>query len=189
MYTFPEQLDGYGIQLCRLEAQHEAGLRTAAADGELWTIRFASVPTPEQTAAYIATAQETRHAYVVIDATNGDILGSTAYYNIHPEIKRLEIGYTWYRQSCWRSHVNTACKSLLLTYAFDVWQANIVGWQTDILNTRSQAAIERLGAHKDGVIRGDRLRRDGSIRDSVMYSMNREEWLTAKVALLERLRV
>jgi len=100
-------------------------------------------------------------------------------------VKRLEIGYTWYAQSVQRTHVNTACKRLLMTHAFDTLGCHVVGWRTDHLNLASQRAIERLGAHKDGVIRGQALRRDGTIRDTVMYSMTASEWPTAKARLTQ----
>ncbi len=181
----PVTLSINGIRLEPLAAEHEAGLRAAAADGELWRLVFTSVPEPEHTAAYIQTAlsQPGRLAFAVIDETCGRIIGSTSYHDIIVPAARLEIGYTWYAQSYWRSRANTACKYLLLSHAFDTLDAQTVGWRTDLLNTRSQQAIERLGAQKDGVIRGQQVRRDGSIRDTVMYSMIRSEWPQAKKRL------
>ena len=179
-----------GIRLEPLGLQHTAGLQTAAADGALWRLRVTSVPEPEHTAAYIETALHTanRLAFAVIDEASGQVLGSTSYHDILPAVRRLEIGYTWYAQSHWRTALNSICKLMLLRHAFETLQAQTVGWRTDIENIRSQAAIERLGARKDGTIRGNALRRDGSIRDTVMYSMRAAEWPQAKQALLARLQ-
>ena len=179
-----------GIRLEPLGLQHTAGLQAAAADGALWRLRVTSVPEPEHTAAYIETALHTanRLAFAVIDEASGQVLGSTSYHDILPAVRRLEIGYTWYAQSHWRTALNSICKLMLLRHAFETLQAQTVGWRTDIENIRSQAAIERLGARKDGTIRGNALRRDGSIRDTVMYSMSRAEWPQAKQALLARLQ-
>ena len=179
-----------GIRLEPLGLQHTAGLQAAAADGALWRLRVTSVPEPEHTAAYIETALHTanRLAFAVIDEASGQVLGSTSYHDILPAVRRLEIGYTWYAQSHWRTALNSTCKLMLLRHAFETLQAQTVGWRTDIENIRSQAAIERLGARKDGTIRGNALRRDGSIRDTVMYSMSRAEWPQAKQALLARLQ-
>lgn len=187
----PVSLRMNGVRLEPLGPQHEAGLRAAAADGELWQLVVATVPEPENTAAYIrnALAMPDRIAFAVIDETdNGRIIGSTSYCNIVPVAKRLEIGYTWYAQSYWRSRVNTTCKYLLLRHAFDTLNVQTVGWRADLINTRSQQAIERLGAKKDGVLRGFQTRRDGSIRDTVVYSMIREEWPQAEANLAARLK-
>lgn len=187
----PVSLRMNGVRLEPLGPQHEAGLRAAAADGELWQLVVATVPEPENTAAYIrnALAMPDRIAFAVIDETdNGRIIGSTSYCNIVPAAKRLEIGYTWYAQSYWRSRANTTCKYLLLRHAFDTLNVQTVGWRADLINTRSQQAIERLGAKKDGVLRGFQTRRDGSIRDTVVYSMIREEWPQAEANLAARLK-
>ncbi len=185
----PVTLSLNGIRLEPLGMQHEPGLHEAAADGELWQLVVTSIPEPHNTAAYIQTAlsDPKRLAFAVTDEHSGKVIGCTSYYNIAPPLGRLEIGYTWYAQSYWRSHVNTTCKYLLLCHAFDTLKVQTVGWRTDILNTRSQAAIERLGAKKDGIIRGDHLRRDGSVRDTVMYSLIREEWPPIKARLAARL--
>ncbi len=185
----PVTLSLNGIRLEPLGMQHEHGLREAAADGELWQLVFTSVPEPNETAAYIQTALHTpnRLAFAVIDEGSGKVIGSTSYHDIIPTAARLEIGYTWYAQSYWRSRANTTCKYLLLCHAFDTLGAQTVGWRTDNLNTRSQQAIERLGAQKDGVIRGQQARRDGSVRDTVMYSVIRAEWPQIKEKLAARL--
>ena len=189
-FVHPVTLTAHGVLLEPLTFAHEPGLRQAAADGELWTLRVTSVPEPEQTQAYIDTAlrmqtEGTRVPFAVIEQSTGRVLGSTSYHDILPAVKRLEIGYTWYAQSVQRTHVNTACKRLLMTHAFDTLGCHVVGWRTDHLNLASQRAIERLGAHKDGVIRGQALRRDGTIRDTVMYSMTASEWPAAKTQLTQ----
>lgn len=192
-FVEPVTLQQGGVRLEPLTLAHEEGLRQAAADGELWNLRITSVPAPDATKAYIETAlaareQGQRFAFAVIDATTGRVLGSTSYHDIVPAVRRVEIGYTWYAQSVQRTHVNTTAKLLLLAHAFDTLGCPVVGWRTDNLNFASQRAIERLGAKKDGVIRRQAVRRDGSIRDTVMYSMTVEEWLQVRVGLMEKLR-
>ena len=187
-FVQPVTLSAQGVSLEPLTLAHASGLREAAADGELWTLRVTSVPEPEQTETYIETAlrmqtEGTRVPFAVIEQRTGRVLGSTSYHDILPAVKRLEIGYTWYAQSVQRTHVNTTCKLLLMSHAFDMLGCHVVGWRTDHLNLASQHAIERLGAHKDGVIRGQALRRDGTIRDTVMYSMTASEWPAAKARL------
>jgi RimJ/RimL family protein N-acetyltransferase len=123
----------------------------------------------------------------VLDARSGEVIGSSSYHDIVPAVERLEIGYTWYAKSRQRSHVNAGAKLLLMTHAFETLGAKLVGWRTDNFNFASQRAIERLGARKDGVLRHHALRRDGTIRDTVMYSMSVGEWPEAKVELQSRL--
>jgi RimJ/RimL family protein N-acetyltransferase len=164
-------------------------MRAAAADGELWNIRVTSVPEPDQTRKYIEDAlvmreAGNRFAFAVTDAATGKVLGSSSYHDILPAVKRVEIGYTWYAKSAQRSHVNTTAKLLMMTHAFEALGCHVVGWRTDNFNFASQAAIERLGAIKDGVIRGHALRRDGTIRDTVMYSLRSGEWPEVKAQLL-----
>ena len=188
-FVQPVTLSGRGVQLVPLALAHETGLRAAAADGELWEIRVTSVPEPEQTRTYIATAlagrdTDTRFAFAVLDQATGTVLGSSSYHDILPAVKRLEIGYTWYAARCQRTHINTTCKLLLMTHAFETLGCNVIGWRTDNFNHASQRAIERLGARKDGVIRGHALRRDGTIRDTVMYSLRSGEWPEVKTQLL-----
>ena len=188
-FVDPVTLSARGVELVPLSLEHEEGLRAAAADGALWNIRVTSVPEPEQTRGYIDHALAMREAgnrfaFAAIDSISKKVLGCTSYHDIVPALKRLEIGWTWYGKSSQRSHVNTTCKLLLLTHAFEALGCHVVGWRTDNFNFASQAAIERLGAQKDGVIRGHALRRDGTIRDTVMYSMRRGEWPEAKAQLL-----
>ena len=172
-----------------LGLEHEDGLRAAAMDGELWRLRITSVPEPDQTRGYIEDALAMREAgnrfaFVVQDAATGKVLGSSSYHDIIANVKRVEIGYTWYAKSCQRTHVNTTCKLLMMGHAFDALGCHVVGWRTDNFNFASQQAIERLGAKKDGVIRGHAIRRDGTIRDTVIYSMRSGEWAEAKAQLL-----
>lgn len=185
-------LTGRGITLRPLTLDDEAGLIAAATDGELWRLRVTSVPEPEHTRQYIDTALQAWHeghrlAFAVTDSASGQLLGTTSYHDIVPAVKRLEIGFTWYAASVQRTHVNTSCKLMLLTNAFETLGAKVVGWRTDNFNFASQRAIERLGAHQDGVIRGHALRRDGTVRDTVMYSMTAGEWPEAKAQLLSLL--
>ena len=175
-----------GVRLEPLSLEHEEGLRAAAADGALWQLRITSVPEPQDTRAYIETALATRDrfAFAVVDEATNAVLGSTSFHDILPAARRVEIGYTWYRKSVQRSHVNTTCKLLMMGHAFDQLGCHVVGWRTDNFNFASQRAIERLGARKDGVIRGHAMRRDGTIRDTVMYSMRAGEWPEARAQLL-----
>lgn len=188
----PVTLSHATVTLEPMSLAHEEGLAAAAADGALWTLRVTSVPEPDETRAYIETAlagQAAGHMlpFVVRDSASGKIIGSTRYHDIVAAIERLEIGYTWYAKSWQRTHVNTTCKLLLCTHAFEVLGAKLVGWRTDNFNYASQRAIERLGAKKDGVIRHHALRRDGTVRDTVMYSMTVGEWPEAKAQLRDLL--
>ena len=181
-----------GITLRPLTLDDEAGLIAAASDGELWRLRVTSVPEPENTRQYIDTALQAwreghRLALAVTDSASGKVLGCTSYHDIMPAVKRLEIGFTWYAASVQRTHVNTSCKLMMLTHAFESLGAKVVGWRTDNFNFASQRAIERLGARLDGVIRGHALRRDGTVRDTMMYSMTAGEWPEAKAQLLSLL--
>ncbi len=191
-FVSPVTLSARGIELRPMTLEDEPGLCAAAADGELWNIRVTSVPEPEKTRQYIEDALAMREAgnrfpFVVIESSSGRVLGTSSYHDIVPAIQRVEIGWTWYAKSVQRSHVNTTCKLLLLTHAFETLGCHVVGWRTDNFNFASQAAIERLGAKKDGVIRGHALRRDGTIRDTVMYSLRSGEWPEVKAQLLHSL--
>jgi RimJ/RimL family protein N-acetyltransferase len=180
------------VRLEPLGLHHVEGLKRAAADGELWTIRVTSVPDPDDTRGYVeralqAFAEGHRLAFAVLDARSGEVIGSSSYHDIVPAVERLEIGYTWYAKSRQRTHVNASAKLLLMTHAFETLGARLVGWRTDNFNFASQRAIERLGARKDGVLRHHAVRRDGTIRDTVMYSMAAGEWPEAKAELTARL--
>lgn len=188
----PIILEGHGIRLEPLTLDHEADLSAAAADGELWNLWFTSVPKPEETKTYIETALTGYQAghmlpWAVRELTTGKIAGSTRYHDVVANIDRVEIGYTWYAKSWQKSHVNTVCKLLLLAHAFDTLGCKVVGLRTDNFNFNSQKAIEGLGAKKDGVLRHHAMRRDGSVRDSVMYSILVTEWVGVKQHLKFRL--
>jgi RimJ/RimL family protein N-acetyltransferase len=191
-FVEPITLSARGVSLVPLALAHEEGLRAAAADGELWNIRVTSVPEPKDTRKYIEDALAMREAghrfpFAVIEDSSGKVIGSSSYHDIVPAIQRLEIGYTWYAKSHQRSHVNSTCKLLLMTHAFETLGCHVVGWRTDNFNFASIAAIERLGAKKDGVLRGHALRRDGTIRDTVMYSLRSGEWPEVRAQLLHAL--
>jgi RimJ/RimL family protein N-acetyltransferase len=188
----PVVLENEQVRLEPLGLQHVEGLKRAAADGELWTIRVTSVPDPDDTRGYVeralqAFAEGHRLAFAVIDAKNGDVVGSSSYHDIAPAVERLEIGYTWYAKSRQRTSVNAGAKLLLMAHAFETLGAQLVGWRTDNFNFASQRAIERLGARRDGVLRHHALRRDGTVRDTVMYSMSAGEWPEARAELRARL--
>jgi RimJ/RimL family protein N-acetyltransferase len=177
----PVTLERDGIRLELLSPEHYDGLVAAASDGKLWELWFTSVPEPGAVLTYIRDAvkgQSDGHMlpWAVRDLKSNTIVGSTRYHDIVPAIDRVEIGYTWYASRCQRTHVNTTCKLLLLEHAFDSLGCAVVGLRTDNFNFRSQKAIEALGARKDGVLRRHQARRDGSVRDSVMYSILKEEW-------------
>jgi RimJ/RimL family protein N-acetyltransferase len=177
----PVTLEGHGVRLEPLVPAHADGLAAAAADGRLWELWFTSVPAPDGLGAYLAeafTGQEAGHMlpWAVRELGTGALVGATRYHDIVPNVDRVEIGYTWYAASWQRSHVNTACKLLLLTHAFDALGCQVVGLRTDQFNFRSQRAIEGLGAKRDGVIRHHLRRRDGTVRDTVMYSILAGEW-------------
>ncbi|HEX3552964.1 MAG TPA: GNAT family N-acetyltransferase [Thermoanaerobaculia bacterium] len=189
---YPVALEGHGIRLEPLGYQHQDELLVAAADGKLWELWFTSVPEPDQTRDYIASAlagQEAGHMlpWAVRELTSGSIIGSTRFHDIVAAVERVEIGYTWYAKSWQRSHVNTSCKLLLLGHAFDALGCQVVGLRTDNFNFASQRAIEALGARKDGIIRHHQARRDGTVRDSVMYSILVSEWPDVKRHLELRL--
>jgi RimJ/RimL family protein N-acetyltransferase len=189
----PAALQGHGVRLEPLSREHEKGLVEAAKDGRLWELWYTSVPEPEKTLAYIDVALAGQKAgdmlpWAVIEASSGAVIGSTRYHDIIAETDRVEIGYTWYASRWQRSHVNSACKLLLFTYAFESLKCEVVGLRTDNFNFRSQRAIEALGAKKDGVIRHHWPRRDGTVRDTVMYSVLAAEWPDVKHHLEFRLK-
>ena len=189
----PITLEGHGVRLEPLTPAHEAGLRAAASDGALWELWYTSVPAPDQVAQYITTAIEGMAAghmlpWAVRDAGTGDVIGCTRYHDIVPAVNRVEIGYTFYAQCVQRSHVNTACKLLLLGHAFETAGCEVVGLRTDNFNVRSQRAIEGIGAKRDGVIRHHAPRRDGTARDTYIYSILAGEWPDVKRHLTTRLQ-
>jgi RimJ/RimL family protein N-acetyltransferase len=188
----PIVLEGHGVRLEPLAREHHDGLVAAARDGELWKLWYTSVPEPEQAHAYISAAlagQQAGHMlpWTVRDLAHDTIVGTTRYHDIVPGVDRVEIGYTWYARRCQKSHVNTACKLLLLGHAFDELHCVVVGFRTDNFNFTSQQAIAGLGAKKDGVIRHHHPRRDGTVRDTVLYSILVTEWQEVKRHLELRL--
>jgi N-acetyltransferase len=188
----PVTLERNGIRLEPLDPEHGAALEAAAADGELWNLWFAGVPEPGEMSMYIDQALrglENGHMlpWAVRDLATNALIGSTRYHDIVREIDRVEIGYTWYAKSHQRTHVNTTCKLMLMEHAFDTLGCKVVGWRTDSFNFASQRAIEALGAKKDGVLRHHRARRDGTARDTVMYSVLASEWGDVKRHLELRL--
>ncbi len=192
IFPVPVTLEGHGVRLEPLTAAHEAPLAAAAADGELWKLWFTSVPAPGETSQYIESALAGLAAgqmlpWAVRELSTGLIAGTTRYHDIVAPVDRVEIGWTWYGARWQRSRVNTACKLLLMTQAFDALGCAVVGLRTDIFNTRSQQAIEALGANRDGVLRHYMARRDGSGRDTVMYSILRAEWPAVRAHLEARL--
>jgi RimJ/RimL family protein N-acetyltransferase len=188
----PVVLEGRGIRLEPLTEGHHEALAEATRDGRLWELWFTAIPPPDGMQAYVADAlkgQRDSHMlpWAVRDLTSSTIIGSTRYHDIVSAIDRVEIGYTWYRQSYQRTHVNTTCKLLLLRHAFESLGCKVVGLRTDNFNFRSQRAIAALGAKLDGVIRHHAMRRDGTVRDSVMYSILAAEWPDVKRHLESRL--
>lgn len=188
----PITLERRGIRLEPLGPEHHDGLVAAAADGELWKLWFTSVPDAAGTQPYIADAlkgQREGHMlpWAVRDLSDGAIVGSTRYHDMVPAIDRVEIGYTWYAARCQKSHVNTTCKLMLLAHAFETLGCEVVGLRTDNFNFVSQRAIEGIGAKKDGVLRHHQARRDGTVRDTVLYSILATEWPDVKRHLELRL--
>ena len=188
----PITLEGHGVRLEPLTMEHADALAVAAADGKLWELWYTSVPDASGPATYIQQALDGQKAghmlpWVVRELTTNHVVGTTRYHDVVAVIDRVEIGYTWYAESWQRSHVNSACKLLLMTHAFETLRCAVVGLRTDNFNFRSQRAIERLGAKKDGVLRHHFARRDGTVRDSVMYSIVASEWRDVKRHLELRL--
>ncbi len=188
-----QTLEGHGVRLEPLAPEHGSGLREAAQDGRLWELFFTSVPEPDKTGKYIEDALEGQRKgeflpWAVRELKSGAIVGSTRYHDIVAAAGRVEIGWTWYAKRCQRTHVNTACKLLLFSHAFETLRCEVVGLRTDNFNFRSQRAIEALGAKKDGVIRHHWPRRDGSVRDTVMYSVLAAEWPDVRKHLMFRLQ-
>lgn len=192
----PVTLSGAHASLEPLAAQHADAIRAAAADGALWQLWYTSVPSPDKTQAWLAIALDLRERhgampFVVRDNASGDIVGSTRYFNVDAVNRRLEIGHTWYAKRAQRTPINTECKLLLLTHAFEVLGCIAVEFRTHWFNHASRAAIERLGAKQDGILRNHQLMPDGSRRDTVVFSILDGEWPAVKAHLrflLERPR-
>jgi len=177
----PVTLKGEHATLEPLEAKHEAALRGAAADGELWRLWYTSVAPPDRIGEYIARALDMRERlgampFAVRQNATGEVVGCTRYFNVDATNRRLEIGHTWYSKRVQRTAINTECKLLLLTHAFDVLRCIAVEFRTHWFNHASRVAIERLGAKQDGVLRNHQLLADGSKRDTVVFSIIDGEW-------------
>ena len=180
------------MRLEPLTAEHRDGLTAAASDGKLWELWFTFVPEPENAGRYIEEALDGQRSgiflpWAVRELAGGSVVGSTRYHDIVAAADRVEIGYTWYAARWQRTFVNTACKLLLLGHAFDTLGCRAVGFRTDNFNFASQTAIAALGAKRDGVIRHHQPRRDGSVRDTVLFSILAEEWPDVKRHLTTRL--
>ena len=186
-------LEGHGVRLEPMTPDHADLIVAAASDGTLSDLWFTSVPSAHTVDAYVKAALEGQRdghmlPWVVRDLATGCVAGSTRYHDIVPAIDRVEIGYMFYGASWQRSHVNTACKLLLLAHAFDTLGCAVVGLRTDNFNFRSQRAIEALGAKRDGVLRHHAARKDGTVRDTVMYSILATEWPDVRRHLELRLK-
>ena len=181
----PVRLTGRYATVEPLAREHEAAIRKAAADGELWKLWYTSVPAPDRTVDWLDIALDMRERqgampFIVRDASSGAIVGSTRYFNVDAVHRRLEIGHTWYAQSAQRTAINTECKLLLLTHAFETLRCIAVEFRTHWFNHRSRQAILRLGAKQDGVLRNHQILPDGSKRDTVVFSMIDGEWPAVK---------
>jgi RimJ/RimL family protein N-acetyltransferase len=195
-FVEPVTLRGDHAILEPLAREHEASIRAAAADGELWRLWYTSVPAPERTPAWFDIALDMRDRlgampFAVRDNASGEIVGSTRYFNVDAPNRRLEIGHTWYARRAQRTAINTECKLMLLGHAFDTLGCIAVEFRTHWFNHASRNAIARLGAKQDGVLRNHQLMADGSRRDTVVFSIIDGEWPAVKrhlAHLLERPR-
>ncbi len=184
----PVVLEGEHVRLVPLEEQHLSALQEAAADGELWKLWFTSVPKPENAASYIGHALHMREQldampFAVILKSDGKMVGSTRFFNVDKVNRRLEIGHTWYSKRVQRSAVNSEAKLLLLGHAFETLQCIAVEFRTHWMNHKSRAAIARLGAKQDGVLRNHQIGADGTLRDTVVFSIIASEWPTVRYSL------
>lgn len=184
-------LKGEIVTLEPLAADHVERLRDAVMDGESWKLWFANVPSPDQMEGYVINAIENAKkgniAFIVRLNETDRIVGSTRFYNVDEINKRPMLGYTWYAQSVCKTGVNTECKLLMLSYAFEQKGAIAVEFRTHYFNQVSRTAIERLGAKQDGILRSHQIMRDGSIRDTVVYSILQYEWPSVKNNLIAKL--
>jgi len=183
-FVEPVSLKGRHATIEPLAREHEEGLRRAAADGELWRLWYTSVPAPDRTAAYIETALAMRERDgampFVVRSSTGEIVGCTRYFHVDAPNHRLEIGYTWYAKRVQRTALNTECKLLLMTHAFETLKCIAVEFRTHWFNHASREAILRLGAKQDGVLRNHQISADGSRRDTVVFSIIESEWPAVK---------
>lgn len=191
-FVEPVTLTGRHATLVPLAREHEAAIRAAAADGELWRLWYTGVPAPEKTAAWIEAALAMREhqgamPFVIRDNASGEIVGSTRYFNVEAAHRRLEIGHTWHAQRAQRTAINTECKLLLLAHAFETLRCIAVEFRTSFFNFQSRTAIERLGAKQDGILRSHQILPDGTLRDTVVFSIIAGEWPAVKRHLAFRL--
>jgi RimJ/RimL family protein N-acetyltransferase len=191
-FVEPVTLTGQHATLEPLARSHADAIRAAAADGELWKLWYTSVPAPDKVDAWLDIALDMRERqgalpFAVRDAARGEIVGSTRYFNIDAVNRRLEIGHTWYAKRAQRTAINTECKLMLLTHAFETLRCIAVEFRTHWFNHRSREAILRLGAKQDGVLRNHQLLSDGSRRDTVVFSILDSEWAAVKRHLAARL--
>jgi len=164
-----------------LTREHVPALAKAAMDGELWRLWYTGVAAPDKMEQYVATALDMRERldampFVIRDNATGEVVGCTRYFNVEPANRRLEIGHTWYAKRVQRSPINTECKLLLLTHAFETLGCIAVEFRTHWFNHQSRAAIARLGAKQDGVLRNTQITADGVKRDTVVFSIIDSEW-------------
>jgi RimJ/RimL family protein N-acetyltransferase len=193
MEILPETLEGPHVRLEPLSTSHEESLRSAAGDGELWNSTVTIVPSRETISAYIAAAlrgqmEGNTLPFAVIRNASGCVVGSTRFFHIDRDHRRVEIGYTWLAASTQRSEVNTESKLLMLAHAFERWNCIRVEFVTDILNVQSRTAILRLGAKEEGVLRNHMIMPSGRYRDSVCFSIIEAEWAEIKSRLEARLK-
>ena len=184
----PVELHGAYASLVQLSRDHLADLDEALRDGELWRLWYTFVPEPEKLAAFIDKrladqAAGKLTAFAVIDKASGRAVGTTNYLNVEPEHRRVEIGGTWYRRSVQRTPINTECKLMLLGHAFEKLECIAVEFRTHFFNHQSRRGIERLGAKLDGILRSHQLAPNGSLRDTVVYSIIAGEWPAVKAHL------
>ena len=186
----PTTLRGKHVSLEPLRPEHAEALNAAAADGELWRLWYTNVPQPAEMTEYIAcalAAQESGTGLAFVVRANGEIVGSTRFCNVDAKNRRIEVGYTWYAHRMQRTALNTETKLLLLSFAFESLQAIAVEFRTHWFNTRSREAIARLGAKQDGVLRNHQRQADGTLRDTVVFSIIQSEWPAVKLHLLRKL--
>ena len=191
-FVEPVTLDGRHVRIEPLAYEHESGVRAAADDGELWRLWYTSVPAPDKTKEWIGIALDVRERlggmpFVIREKATGDIVGATRYFNVDAANRRLEIGHTWYAKRVQRTAVNTECKLLLLTHAFEALGCIAVEFRTHFFNFASREAIARLGAKQDGILRNHLIMPDGTLRDTVVFSIIAPEWPTVKRHLVFRL--
>jgi RimJ/RimL family protein N-acetyltransferase len=191
-FVEPLTLEGRHVTLEPLGREHAAGIRGAAADGELWRLWYTGVPAPEKTEAWIDAALAMREKqgampFAVREKTTREIVGSTRYFNVEAAHRRLEIGHTWYARRAQRTAVNSECKLLLLTHAFEALACIAVEFRTSYFNFQSREAIARLGAKQDGILRNHQIQPDGTLRDTVVFSIIEGEWPAVKRNLVFRL--